>query len=89
MKHSRKQEKPNGLSGRTKRIFVVAKTNAKEERVERKDDTHFAVFVKASAVEGKANAAIIKILARYLGIPRSCITLRSGAKGKSKVFEML
>lgn len=70
------------------RIFVTAKTNAREEKVAAKDATHFVVAVKASPIEGKANDAIRKALARHLGIPQSSLTLRSGASGKSKVFEL-
>ena len=71
------------------RIFVTAKTNAREEAVQKIDETHFVVSVKASPVEGKANIALIKILSRFLKIPKSQIVLRSGATGKKKVFEIL
>lgn len=70
------------------RIFVTAKTNAREEKVVMEDPTHFVVSVKASPIEGKANAAIQKALARHLGLPRTSLTLRSGATAKKKVFEI-
>lgn len=71
------------------RIFVTAKTRAREEGVERKDDTHFVVSVKAMPIEGKANDAIIKLLAKHLKVPKSALTLRSGATRKNKVFDLL
>lgn len=71
------------------RIFVTAKTRAREEGVEQKDATHFVVSVKAMPVEGKANDAIIRLLAKHLKIPKSHLTLRSGATGKNKVFDLL
>lgn len=70
------------------RIFVTVKTRAREERVERVDETHFSVFVKALPIENKANAAVTRALARFLGIAPTCLTLRSGATGKRKVFEV-
>lgn len=70
------------------RLFVTAKTRAREEGVERKDDTHFVVSVKAMPVEGKANDAIVKLLATHLKVSKSALTLRSGATGKNKVFEV-
>ncbi len=70
------------------RIFVIAKTRAKEERIECLDETHFSVSVKAAPIEGKANAAITKALSKHLGIPATSLTLRSGANGKRKVFEV-
>lgn len=71
------------------RIFVTAKTRAREEGVERKDDTHFIVSVKAMPVEGKANEAIARLLAKHLKVAKSSLTLRSGATGKNKVFDLL
>lgn len=70
------------------RVFVTAKTRAREEGVERKDATHFVVSVKAMPVEGRANDAIMKLLAQHLNIPKSQLILRSGATGKNKVFEV-
>lgn len=69
------------------RLFVTVRTNAPEERVEQVDETHFVVTVKAQSIEGKANTAVIKALARHLGIAPSRMMLRSGATGKRKVFE--
>lgn len=71
------------------KLFVTAKTNKKEIGVIQKDATHFIVSVKAAPVEGKANAAIAKALAKFLGIAPSRLVLRSGATAKSKVFECL
>lgn len=71
------------------RIFVTAKTRARKEGVEQKDGTHFVVSVKAMPVEGKANDAISRLLAKHLKIPKSHLTLRSGATGKNKVFDLL
>lgn len=70
------------------RIFVTAKTKARAESVECLDETHFIVSVKTLPIEGKANAAITKLLARHLGIPIADISLRSGSTGKRKVFEV-
>ncbi len=71
------------------RIFVIAKTGAKEEKVEMVDTTHCVVMVKAQPVEGKANDAIVKALAKHLGVSRSSLSLRSGATGKNKVFDLV
>ena len=51
------------------KIFVKAKPNAKVERVEKIDETHFVVAVKEPPLRGKANAAIVSALAEYFGIP--------------------
>ncbi len=71
------------------RLFVIAKTKARATEVEQIDATHFRVAVKVAPVEGKANAAITKALAMFLGVAPARLVLRSGATGKKKVFEYL
>ncbi|MCW1888194.1 MAG: DUF167 domain-containing protein [Candidatus Moranbacteria bacterium] len=71
------------------RIFVTAKTNAKLEKIECIDKTHYKVAVKASPVEGKANQALIKLLAKYFGVAKSLVVLKSGDSSKQKAFEII
>jgi hypothetical protein len=71
------------------RIFVKVKPNAKVEKVEKIDEVHFVVSVKAPPVEGKANDALIKLLADYFNIPKGNIKIVSGLSSKSKIVEIL
>ncbi len=71
------------------KLHVLVKPNAREEKIEQVDETTLNVRVKAAPVDGKANEAVIKLLAKQYAIPKSRIRLLSGAKGKHKVFEML
>ena len=71
------------------KIFVTAKTNAKVEKVECLDKTHYKVAVKATPIDGKANQALIKILAKYFGVAKSLVILKSGESSKQKVFEIV
>jgi len=59
----------------------------KDEIVMRKDD-EFEVRVKEKAEEGKANKAVIKVLANYFKIDESKIRLIKGFKERSKIFEI-
>ncbi len=70
------------------KLTVKAKTNAKQEKVEKIDEANYIVAVKAAPVEGKANEAIIKALAKYFRIAPSTIRLVSGEKSKIKRFEL-
>ena len=38
----------------------------------------------APAIEGRANLALIEFLSRQLGLPKSCITITRGQKGRDK-----
>lgn len=70
-------------------IFVKAKPNAKEERVEKIDDIHFEVTVKEPPIQGRANAAIIKALADFFNIATSRLRIVSGYTSRQKVIEVL
>lgn len=62
---------------------------AKEDRVEKIDDTHFKVSVKEPPVQGRANRAIARALAEYFKVPIARVNLVSGFASRQKVFEVL
>jgi uncharacterized protein (TIGR00251 family) len=70
------------------KIFVKAKPEAREEKIEKISDDHFAVFVKEPAKQGRANKAIIKKLAEYFGVFASQVILKSGFSSRNKIFEI-
>ena len=70
------------------KIFVKAKPLAKEEKIEKVDETHFIVCVKEPPKQGKANEAIRKELADYFQVPVSQIILQSGFVSKHKVLKI-
>lgn len=51
-------------------------------------DTGFKVSVTAVPEDGKANAAVIKLLAHALGVPKSALTLARGATSRDKTFRI-
>lgn len=70
-------------------IFVRATPNAKNEIIdgfEIRDDgkAYLKIKTRAIADDGKANAAIIKIIAKALGLPKSDISINSGTKSRTK-----
>jgi uncharacterized protein YggU (UPF0235/DUF167 family) len=44
--------------------------------------------VRARPVDGEANAALIQLVARALGIPRSSVSLARGGKSRVKMLEI-
>ncbi len=71
------------------RINVKAKPHSHEEKVEKIDEGHFLVAVKELPEDGKANAAIEKALAGYLGIAKSRVHIVSGHSSKQKIVEII
>lgn len=71
------------------KFFVKVKIRARRECVEKIDSENFIVSVKEIPEKGKANKAIIKILAEYFKIAPSMIKILSGGKSKQKTVELL
>ena len=55
------------------RMTVWIKPQARSEKVEKVSDLELRVWVKAPAREGKANGALMGLLADYFGRPKSAI----------------
>ncbi|WP_375175464.1 DUF167 domain-containing protein [Pseudooceanicola sp.] len=53
------------------------------------DDTGLRVYTTTVPEDGKANAAVIKLLAKALGLPKSRLTLIRGQTGRDKLFRIL
>lgn len=70
------------------RIYVNTKPNAREGRIERIDDAHYTVWVHAPAKQGKANDAVIALLAEYFDVAKSRITIKFGKTGRDKIIDI-
>lgn len=46
------------------------------------------VRVRARPVEGEANAALLKLLAMTLGVPKSAVTLDRGGQSRTKMISI-
>ena len=51
-------------------------------------DGVYIIYTKAPAIEGRANAAAIKLLAKHFGVSKSQVRLLRGATSKHKVFNI-
>ena len=71
------------------KISVHLKPNSRHrEEVVVGSDGMYVIYTKAPAIEGRANAAATKLLAKYFGVPQSGVRLVRGARAKRKVFEV-
>lgn len=69
------------------KIHVKVKPSSRTEQVLQERDS-FIVKVREPPKEGKANEAVIKLLAEYLGIPQSQVRILSGFGSRSKIIEI-
>lgn len=70
------------------KIQIKVKPNSKTEEINQEGD-NFVVKVKEPPKEGKANQAVIKLLAKHFGVPQSQVKILSGLRGKTKVIEIM
>lgn len=70
------------------KVFAKITPKAKKDKVEEIDSEHFKIHVREAPEKGKANAAVIEVLAEHLGINENRIRLISGATSRNKVFEI-
>lgn len=47
------------------------------------------LWVKAPAREGRANKAVVELLSRYLGVPKSRITVLKGHTARNKIIDVI
>ena len=69
------------------RLSVHAHPGARLDRVELQSDT-LAVWVRARAVGGQANAAIERVVADALGLRPRQVRLIGGLTGRRKIVEV-
>ncbi len=69
------------------KLYIQVKPNAKANRVEKQDESHFKVQVKSPPTDGKANQAVIHLLSEYFNVPKSFFSLLRGGAAKNKIIE--
>jgi hypothetical protein len=69
------------------KIQVRVRPNSETEEVTQEGDS-FVVRVKEPPRDGKANQAVIKLVARHFGVRQSQVRILSGFKSRNKVIEV-
>lgn len=71
------------------KITVHIKPNSKHlESVEQLEDGSYVVHTKAPALEGRANAATVKLLAAHFAVAPGRVSLIRGTTSRYKTFEI-
>lgn len=70
-------------------VVVTVKPGSKKgPLVEVAGDGSLTVHVRERAIEGRATEAVIRVLAEHLGVPKSKVSLVSGAASRVKRFRV-
>jgi uncharacterized protein (TIGR00251 family) len=70
------------------KIWVSVKPQAKKAAVTKVSEGEYIAWVQAPAREGKANEALIELLASYFSVPKSSVRLIRGESGRRKLVEI-
>lgn len=72
-----------------KRLLEVrVKPNAKVAALEEQSDGTWLAKVKAPPLEGKANEAVVALVAEHFDVRKAQVRIRSGASGRRKLLEI-
>jgi uncharacterized protein (TIGR00251 family) len=71
------------------RLAVQITPNARKTEVIGVLDDALKLKLQAQPIEGKANEALVKFLAKTLGVARSAVTITHGHTNKKKLIEVV
>jgi len=71
------------------RLAVQITPNAKKTEVIGVLDDTLKLKLQAQPIEGKANEALIKFLAKSLAVPRGALTITHGQTSRKKLIEVV
>ena len=74
-------------AGINMKIQVKVKPSSRTEEVSREGNS-FIVKVKEPPKEGKANQAVIRLLAEHFGVSQSQVRILSGFRSTNKIIEV-
>lgn len=69
-------------------IDIAVKPRSSREKVGPVQGERLVVAVNAPPVEGKANEAVVRVLARTFGVPRSAVSIIRGDTGRKKTVRI-
>ena len=72
-----------------KLLRVKVHPGSREDRIEGKTPTAYEAWVRAKPEQGKANAAVLALLAGKLGIATKRLRIMKGATSPSKIIAVL
>lgn len=69
-------------------LKIKVKPGSRQELLEEQADGTWLARIKAQPVDGKANAALIALVAAHFGKRKAQVSIRSGAGGRLKLVQV-
>ena len=71
-----------------KKLLIKVKPNARENSLRQFQDGTWIEEVKAPPKDGKANRALIKVIAKQFNVTKSQVSIRRGKSGRTKLIQL-
>ena len=71
-----------------KKFLVKVKPNARENSLRQFQDGTWIAEVKAPPKDGKANRALIKVIAKQFNVTKSQVSIKRGKSGRTKLIQL-
>ena len=69
-------------------LRVKVKPNSRVEELAQLEDGSYEARIKAPPVDGKANAALIALVAAHFGVRKAQVIIKSGSSGRLKLLQI-
>lgn len=68
---------------------ITVKPSSKKGPLILEEGNKLTVFLREKPVDGEANAALVKLLAKHFGVSKGQVTIKTGARGRNKLIEIM
>lgn len=70
------------------RIYVKASPKSSKNEIIKISEGEYKIRITALPVEGKANEMLLKVLAKYFNVSKSCVNIVGGKTAKTKIVDI-
>ena len=70
------------------RIYIKVIPRSSQNKIEKLSEGEYRVHLTAPPVEGKANEALVKLLAEHFGVAKSAIEIVGGKSSSRKMVDV-
>lgn len=70
------------------RYHITVKPGTSQEKIIETAPSEFTVYLRAKPHDGEANEALIKLLSKHFGVPKTSIRITRGAHSRTKTVEL-
>jgi uncharacterized protein (TIGR00251 family) len=69
-------------------LRIKVKPNSRDSSLVQESDGNWTARAKSPPVDGKANKELIALVADHFRCPKSAVSIKSGASGRSKLVKI-